>query len=182
MYFDRPGKANTERTLRAAAEHGRARELDEIVLATTSGETAYQALEHCPGFKVTAVTYHCGFKTPFDPVMPTDVHRDLTARGVRVVTATHALSGIERGLSKKHPGIYPLLLMADTLKLFGQGTKVAVEVSIMAADAGALSGRDVIAVGGSSKGADTALVLKPAHAAHIFDLKIREIICKPQDF
>jgi hypothetical protein len=59
---------------------------------------------------------------------------------------------------------------------------VAVEVSVMAADAGALSGRDVIAVGGSSKGADAALVIQPAHAASFFDLRIREIICKPRHF
>ena len=182
MRFDQPGKTNTAPTLEAAAARGRELGLDEIVLATTSGETAFQALERCPGFKVTAVTYHCGFKKPFEPVMPADAYRDLAARGVRVVTATHALSGVERGLSKKHPGLYPVLLVADTLKLFGQGTKVAVEVAIMAADAGALSGRDVLAVGGSSKGADTALVLKPAHAARIFELKIREIICKPFDF
>ncbi len=182
MRFDQPGKMNTVPTLEAAAARGRELGLDEIVLATTSGETAYQALERCPGFKVTAVTYHYGFKEPFEPVMTADVRQDLAEKGVQVVAATHALSGVERGLSKKHPGLYPVLLMADTLKLFGQGTKVAVEVAVMAADAGALSGRDVIAVGGSSKGADTALVLKPAHAAMIYDLKIREIICKPQDF
>ncbi len=182
MLFDQPGKSNTAPTLQAAAERGRTLGLDEIVLATTSGDTAYQALKICAGFKLTAVTYHCGFKEPFQCVMPDEVHRDLTARGVRVVTTTHALSGVERGLSKKHAGLYPVLLMADTLKLFGQGTKVAVEVAVMAADAGTLSGRDVIAVGGSSRGADTALVLKPSHAARIFDLKIREIVCKPYDF
>jgi hypothetical protein len=182
VYFDLPGKTNTSRTLKAAAERGRALGLDEIVLATTSGETACQALEVCEGFKLTAVTYHCGFKAPFESVLPEDMRRELTGRGVRVVTATHALSGVERGLSKKHAGLYPVLLVADTLKLFGQGTKVAVEVAVMAADAGALSGRDVVAVGGSSQGADTALVLKPAHAARIFELKIREIVCKPSDF
>jgi hypothetical protein len=182
MYFDQPGKDNTGPTLKAAAERGRALGLEEIVLATTSGATAYQALEHCPGFKLTAVTYHCGFKEPFQSVLPDDVRRDLTAKGVPVVAATHALSGVERGLSQKHPGLYPVLLMADTLKLLGQGTKVAVEVAVMAADAGALSGKDIIAVGGSSRGADTALVVKPAHAARIFDLKIREIVCKPRNF
>lgn len=182
MYFEKPGQANTVRTLEAAAERGQALGLAEIVLATTSGETARQALAHCPGFKLTAVTYHCGFKEPFQSVLPDDVRQDLIDKGVQVVAATHALSGVERGLSKKHPGLYPVLLMADTLKLFGQGTKVAVEVAVMAADAGALSGRDIIAVGGSSHGADTALVVRPAHAARIFDLKIREIVCKPFDF
>ncbi len=182
MYFDQSGHVHTVKTLKAAAERGRALGLDEIVLATTSGDTAFQALAHCAGFKLTAVTYHCGFKEPFENLLPDTVRQDLAAREVQVVTATHALSGVERGLSKKHAGLYPVLLMAGTLKLFGQGTKVAVEVTVMAADAGALSGRDIIAVGGSSRGADTALVLKPAHAARIFDLKIREIVCKPRDF
>lgn len=182
MLFETPGRVNTARALKAAAERGHALGLDEIVLATTSGDTAYQALTHCPGFKLTAVTYHCGFKDPFQAVLPDDVRRDLTAKGVQVVSATHALSGVERGLSQKHPGLYPVLLMADTLKLFGQGTKVAVEVAVMASDAGTLSGNDIIAVGGSSQGADTALVVKPAHAARIFDLRIREVICKPFNF
>jgi hypothetical protein len=89
VYFDRPGKTNTSRTLKAAAERGRALGLDEIVLATTSGETARKALELCEGFKLTAVTYHCGFKAPFESVLPEDVRRELTGRGVQVVTATH---------------------------------------------------------------------------------------------
>ena len=182
MYFEKPGKDNTVPTLQRAAERGQALGLDEIVLATTSGATAYLALEHCSGFKITAVTYHCGFREPFQSVLADDVRRNLAAKGVQVVAATHALSGVERGLSKKHPGLYPVLLMADTLKLFGQGTKVAVEVAVMAADAGTLSGRDIIAVGSSSHGADAALVVKPAHAARIFELKIREIVCKPRHF
>jgi len=182
VYFDQPGKVNTLPTLTEAARRGHELDLDEIVLATTGGDTAYAALEHCPGFKITAVTYHCGFKEPFQPVMPEAVRQDLADRGVRVVTATHALSGVERSVAKKQGGVCPVLLMADTLKIFGQGAKVAVEVAIMAADAGALSGRDIIAIGGSSKGADTALVIKPAHQSSFFDLRVREIICKPRSF
>ena len=182
MYFDQPGKVNTTATLTEAARRGRELGLTEIVLATTSGDTAYAALEHCEGFRITAVTYHYGFKEPFQPVMPEAVRQDLNDKGVRVVAATHALSGVERGVAKKHGGVCPVLLMADTLKLFGQGVKVAVEVAVMAADAGALAGGDVVAVGGSSKGADAALVIAPAHAASFFDLRIREVICKPRDF
>jgi hypothetical protein len=72
--------------------------------------------------------------------------------------------------------------MADTLRLFGQGVKVAVEVAVMAADAGALSGNDIISVGGSGRGADAALVLKPAHQNNFFDMRIREVVCKPRSF
>jgi hypothetical protein len=182
VYFDQPGKVNTVPTLTEAARRGQELGLDEIVLATTGGDTAYAALAHCPGFRIIAVTYHCGFKEPFQSVMSETVRRDLTDKGVRVVMATHALSGVERSVAKKHGGVCPVLLMADTLKIFGQGAKVAVEVSIMAADAGALSGRDIIAIGGSSKGADTALVIKPAHQSSFFDLRVREIICKPRSF
>ena len=99
-----------------------------------------------------------------------------------VVTASHALSGIERSVAARHSGVYPLLLIADTLKLLGQGTKVAVEVAVMAADAGVLSGQDIVSIGGSGRGADTALVLKPAHQNNFFEMRIREVICKPREF
>ena len=114
--------------------------------------------------------------------MTDEVRLDLQAKCAALVTASHALSGLERSVAQKHSGVYPVLMMADTLRLFGQGTKVAVEVAVMAADAGALSGKDVVSIGGTGQGADTALVLKPAHQNNFFDLRIRETICKPRQF
>ena len=182
MHFDKPGKSNTDQTLRAAFERAGALGLNEVVVASSTGETGFKVLELFTSFRVTVVTYHSGFKTPFQSVMPAGVRQDLERRGATVVCATHALSGLERSLSKRHSGIYPVLLIADTLRLLGQGTKVAVEVAIMAADAGALTGKDIIAIGGTSGGADTALVLKPANQSDLFDLRIREIVCKPRTF
>ena len=182
MYFEQPGKVNTRQTLTTALERARKLGLDEVVVASTSGETAFAALEIFEGFRITTVTYHCGYLEPFKPIMLYRNRKQLEEKGVTVISATHALSGVERAVAKKHGGAYPALLIADTLKLFGQGTKVAVEVSIMAADAGALTGKDIIAIGGSSKGADTALVVKPANQSNLFDLRIREIICKPRIF
>ncbi len=182
MYFDAPGKENTIKTLELARDRAAELDISEIVVATTTGETAYRAKEICTGRKVIAVTYHCGWREPFTPVMPDDTRRDLVSHGIPVVSATHALSGIERAIDAKFGGVSPVLLVATTLKLMGQGPKVAVEVSVMAADAGVLSGEDIIAVGGSSKGADAALVIKPAHQNNFFDLRIREIVCKPRNF
>lgn len=182
MYFERHGKENTAQTLSLAFERARALGIDEVVVASTRGHTAYKALELFEGFKVVAVTYHNGFKEPFKTVMPDEVRADLENKGARVVCATHALSGVERSLFKKYSGSYPVLLIADTLRLFGQGLKVAVEISIMAADAGTLSGRDIVAIGGSGRGADAALVLKPANQSDLFDMRIREIVCKPREF
>ena len=182
MYFEKSGKENTDQTLKLAYEHGKSLGINEVVMASTKGTTAYKVLEIFEGFKIVMVTYHCGFKEPFKNVLKEDIKADLKQKGVNIVTATHALSGVERAVAKKHSGIYPALLIADTLKLFGQGTKVAVDVSIMAADAGMLSGNDIIAIGGSSRGADSALVLKPANQSDFFDMRIREIICKPSNF
>ncbi len=182
MYFDQKGKINTKQTLELARTRGRKLGLTEVVLASTTGETAYQALDILEGFSITAVTYHCGFKEPFKSIMKDETRKDLEHKGVRVVSATHALSGIERSVAKKHSGIYPALLIADTLRLFGQGTKVAVEIAIMAADAGTLSGNDILSIGGSAQGADTALVIKPANQSDIFNIRIREIVCKPRSF
>ncbi len=182
MYFDQPGKVNTEKTLTLAYERGRELGITEVVLASTTGDTAYKALEIFKDFRITAVTYHCGFREPFKKDMTDAVRTDLEGRGVAVVSATHALSGLERSVAKKHSGVYPVLLIADVLRLFGQGVKVAVEVSIMAADAGTLTGNDIIAVGGSSRGADAALALKPVNQSDFFDMRIREIICKPRAF
>lgn len=182
MYFDEPGQINTEQTLKLAFDRGSDLGLNEVVLASTTGETAYKALDIFKGFHIVAVTYHGGFREPFQNVMPPDVKKDLESKGVSVISATHALSGVERSIAKKYSGLYPALLIADTLKRFGQGTKVAVEVAIMAADGGVLSGNDIVAIGGSAKGADTAWILTPVNQTHFFDLKIRELICKPRSF
>lgn len=180
--FEKSGRENTQKTLEFAHDRAKERGIKEVVVATSTGETAEKCLEIFSGFTLIAVTYHCGFKEPFERSMKSDIRKDLTQQGVNIVEATHALSGVERAIAKRYQGSYPALLMADTLRLFGQGTKVAVEITIMAADSGMLSGRDVVAIGGTGRGADAALVIKPAHMSTVFDLKIREIICKPRDF
>ena len=182
MYFDKPGKVNTDDTLSLAYERAKALDIDEVVVASTSGYTAYKALEIFKNGRIVSITYYGGYKEPFKNVLPDETRRDLENRGVHVISATHALSGIEKSVAKKHAGVYPVLLIADTLRLLGQGTKVAVEVSVMAADAGVLTGKDIIAIGGSSKGADTALVVKPVNQSNFFDLRIREVIYKPRYF
>jgi hypothetical protein len=70
--------------------------------------------------------------------------------------------------------------MANTLRLFGQGMKVVCEITLMATDAGLVrTDEDIIVIGGTSRGADTAVVLRPVNSEDFFDLKVREILCKP---
>lgn len=54
-------------------------------------------------------------------------------------------------------------MLGKTLELFGAGTKIAVQIAVMATDAGiAKEGEEVISMAGTYKGLDTALVLKCA--------------------
>lgn len=179
MYFERPGYQNTADTLSAAARRARELGVTELVVATTTGSTALTAAEICQGMKIIAVSYHAGYRAPFQRSISDEARSRLEQLGVAVLCATHALSGVERGLAARIPGAYPLQIVAETLRLFGEGTKVAVEVAVMAADAGHLSGRPLIAVSGTTQGADTALVLTPADQSRFMDTRVHEIICKP---
>ncbi len=178
--FDKPGKNNSEECVRLAAERAKELGLKEVVVATNVGDTAFLALKYFEGFKIIAVTHHAGFKKPFQCEMHEEERAKLESKGVTVLTTSHALSGAERSIRKKYQGIYPLEIIADTLRLFGQGTKVCVEIAIMAADAGLLSGKEIMTLGGTGKGADTAIVLSPVNQRDLLDLKIHEIVCKPR--
>lgn len=183
MYFQQAGSRNTPNTIELAVQRAKELGIREIVVPSNKGETANAILDAAQGAcDIIVVTSHVGFSGPFEKIMSDDVMQKLMARGAKVVRGSHALSGIERSMSQKYGGVYPVLTMADTLRLFGQGTKVAVEITVMAADAGALSGNKVIALGGTHNGVDTALVLTPAHMNNFFDLQIHGVICKPFNF
>jgi hypothetical protein len=111
--------------------------------------------------------------------------RSLMEAGVRIVRATHALSGVERSVNKKVGGSSRVEAIAEALRsLFGQGMKVAVEITLMAADNGAIPcGPDVqaIAIGGTEWGSDTAVVVRPAHSNGFFNLQVKEIIAIPKN-
>jgi hypothetical protein len=107
----------------------------------------------------------------------------LVESGARVVRASHALSGVERSITRKVGGASRVESISEALRaLFGQGLKVCVEVSIMAADSGAIpcGELEVVAVGGTGEGADTACVIRPAHANAFFNMEVREIIAIPR--
>ncbi len=178
--FAEVGPGNTDECLELASSRAAELGIEEVVVATKSGRTALKAMEKFPGMKIIAVTCHAGFKEPFKVDIAPDVRSKLDSGGVRIVTAGHALSGIERSFRLKYQGLYPLELVADTLRMFGQGTKVCVEIALMAADAGEISGKPVLCIGGSGTGADTAIILTPAHQKNFLEMKIHEIICKPR--
>lgn len=180
MIFEKPGKENTAATLELAVKTARERGISHLVLSSTEGYTAEQ-LPDTQGIQVVVVTTAYGSKAPNENRLTREKRAQLEAKGYQVCTAGHALSGAERGLSSVFHGIYPLEIMAATLRMFGQGTKVCVEVATMAADAGMIpAGEPVVAVGGTGHGADTAVILRAGGSSHILDTKVEEILCKPR--
>lgn len=181
VYFEIPGKQNTESVLELVKNYAQAEGVRNIVVASTTGETGVKASRVFRGFNVVVVSHHVGFQENGVWELKEENRRKILENGAKILTATHALSGVERGVRKKFGTIMPLELIAHTLRLFGEGTKVCIEITIMAADAGLISvDREAIAIGGTGRGADTALVIKPATASRFFNLEIKEIIAKPR--
>jgi len=180
-YFEKPGKENTHRTLELAKNRADELGIKTILVASTRGDTGVKACEAFPGYDVVVVTHSVGFKEPNYQELTDENRAAIEAAGGKILTCQHAFGGVGRAVRKKL-GTYELEeLIAYTLRLFGEGLKVAVEIALMAADAGLVrTDEPVVAVAGTGKGADTAVVLKPANAQTFFDLKVLEVLCKPR--
>jgi hypothetical protein len=181
-YYQSPEEADTETTFLRAKERAESLGIREVIVASTTGRTGVRACQIFKGFKLVVVRHHTGFRTPGVQQMTPENEKAILASGARIVTAGHAFSGVERAIRAKRNTIGSLELMADTLRLFGEGTKVCLEITVMAADAGEIPmDRAVVAIAGTSEGADTALVVRPAHSNNFFDLFVKEIITKPSE-
>jgi hypothetical protein len=185
-YFDKPGPVNTRDAARFAIERAKELKLKTIVVASSSGETArvfFDAIKGS-GISLVVVTHVMGFTKPGEWEFSDKTAQELRKDGVKIVTGTHALSGLERALSKspKVGGASRTEAIAEALRrVIAVGLKVAVECVLIAADQGAVRiDEEVIAVGGTASGADTVCVIRPAYTAIFFDLQVREIVAMPR--
>lgn len=179
FYFPQAGPDCSEKTCALALDRAQELGIKTIVVASNTGATGRLLLGRVDNLVV--VTHHVGFHNPGEDEMDALVRQELLAAGAKLVTATHLFGGVERGVITRFGGLYPGGIIAQTLRTFGQGTKVCLEIAVMALDAGAIPwGQEVIAIGGSGRGADTSLVVKPAHAKDFFASQVLEVICKPR--
>jgi hypothetical protein len=70
--------------------------------------------------------------------------------------------------------------MKTAYRRMGEGFKVAVELGMIAAYLDEGNSDEIISMGGTKKGVDTALVVKPAKSESFDQLEVREIIAKPR--
>lgn len=183
VYFASKGPRNTEKTLNLAFERAKALKINHIVVASHSGETGLRAAEIFKDRHVVVITHSTGFRGTGKQELSTKMRNRLEAKpNVEILTTTHSFGGVGRAVRMKLGSYQVDEIIAYTLRTFGQGVKVGCELALMAADSGLIDmAHEIITIGGSGSGADTALVIKPAHAQNYFDIKVLEIICKPRD-
>jgi hypothetical protein len=181
IYYKQPGTQNTAHTLEVARKRAEELGIRTILVASTRGETGVQAAREFKGYDVVVVTHAAGFGGPNTQELTAENHAAIEAAGARILTCQHALGGVSRAVRKKW-GTYMIdEIVAQTLRIFGQGIKVCVEIALMAADAGLVRvGEPCISIGGTGRGADTAVLLVPANVQDLFDLRVMEVLAKPR--
>jgi len=179
-YFEKPGKINTDAVLEIVKTRAQDLQINTIVVASYRGFTAEKAVRVLDGKKIIVIG---GFLEP-NPQNLSETFSNgdekLIRKKATVLIATHLFSGINRAVRKKFDTSSPGEIAAQTLRIVGTGVKVAIECAVMAADAGLVkTDEDVISIAGTLSGADTAIVLRPVNSQDFFDLRLKEILCKP---
>ncbi|MFH1485249.1 MAG: pyruvate kinase alpha/beta domain-containing protein [Chloroflexota bacterium] len=180
-YFAEAGQVNTEETFRLAKRRAEELGIKNIIVASTSGETGAAAAEFFQGYRVIAVSHAFGFRAANAFSMTEQNRARIQGQGGTVIHATHVFAGLGRAVQRKFNTLQLDDIVANVLRLFCQGMKVIPEIAMMAADAGLVrTDEEVIVIAGSNRGADTAAVVKPANSKDFFEVRIREVICKPR--
>lgn len=181
VYFETPGRENTDEILRLAKQRADELGIRNVVVASYTGETGAKASVLFKGYNLVVAAGVVGFREPNRHRMTLDNRAVIEGNGGRVFFATHAFGTLGRAVHRKFGAIQVDEIIAHVLRLFGQGVKVGCEVACMAVDAGLIrTDEEAIAIGGSGGGADTAIVVRPSNTHTFFDTRILEIICKPR--
>ena len=183
LYCDTTGGENTDLVLAAAKKRAKELKIRDVVVATTHGGTAIKVKEIFadPKLNLVAVGIAEGYREN-GWCFTEEEKKMLEKAGIKPLVATHALGdGVASSFTEKGGGKSIEEIVRDTLYRFGQGMKVAVEITLMAADAGLIPmDQEIMAIAGTSNGTDTCIVVKPAYPRKFSELEIREIVAKPR--
>ncbi len=181
VYFEKPGSHNTDETLRLAKERADELGVRNVAIASSTGATGVKASEIFRDKTLIIVTHVTGFHEPNVQRFTPENRVIIEKNGAKMITAAHAFGTLGRAINRKFNTIQVDEVIAHVLRLFGSGVKVACEVTCMATDAGLIKANDdVIGIGGTGGGADSAILVRSANTHNFFDMRIREIICKPR--
>lgn len=174
-YFETLDPENTEVTFRLARERAHELGIRQIVIASTTGATAKKALEYFKndGVQLVIIPHQWDFHREVN-IFPPELATILRDAGNVVHFGTMLFH-----TNDLYESTIPVV-MANLLRCFCQGFKVCFEIVLMATDAGHVkSGEKIIAIAGTGRGSDTALVMQAASSQHLKKLRVNEILCKP---
>jgi len=162
-YFESPGEQNTESVLGIVKKRCEDLGIKYVLVPSVRGISAEKSMDK---FENTEVTL---FFVGIDPAkFSTETQKRIEQSGFKLV------------FYKQIDYAYPDE-MKNAFRRFGQGTKVAVELALIAAhEEVAPIGTEVVSLGGTGKGLDTALTILPARSDKFDDLEVREVLCKPR--
>ncbi len=190
-YFDKADSENTNTTLNIAKKRADELGIKTILVASTVGDTAVKAVDIFEGSKVIAVGHVTGMREPNKNEFTEENKKKVESKGGVVLFTGHAFTGLTRRPGPPPaPGTPPVMptgpilevgeIIANSLRILCAGIKVVVEIGAMAADAGLVPvDEDIIAIAGSGRGADTAVVMRAANSSTVFRTQVKEILCKP---
>lgn len=180
-YFEQPGRQNTEITLQLVKIRAEQLGIQNIVIASSTGATGVLAAKLFQKQRCIVVGSVYGFRDPDESRFCSEFRKQIENNGGIVFHAAHAFGTLGRAVHQQFDTIQVDEIIAHVLRRFGQGVKVACEITCMAADAGLIrTDEEVIGIGGSGGGADTALVVQPNNTHRFFEMRVKEIICKPR--
>jgi hypothetical protein len=184
-YFEKGGPQNTQRALEIAKKYADQFGIKDIVIASTTGASAEKAAKifDPKDYNIMIVTHAYYFvNSTTRQEFPEEKLNNLKELGLNFHIGTHSMSGIERGIRLKKEAWQFVDLLAKMLGYhFSQGVKVCIEISATICDAGLIPDleRDIIAVGGTGRGADTVCLIKPAPTSDFKNLRVKAILAKP---
>lgn len=174
-YFETLGPENTDATFHLALERAQELGIKRIVIASTTGATAKKAMEYFKndGVQLIVIPHQWDFRREVNP-FPPELATTLRDAGHVVHFGTMLFHTTDL-----YESTTPTV-MANLLRCICQGFKVCFEIVLMATDAGHVkSGEMVVAVAGTGRGSDTALIMQAASSQHMKKLRVNEILCKP---
>ncbi|MHA1104510.1 MAG: pyruvate kinase alpha/beta domain-containing protein [Promethearchaeota archaeon] len=184
-YFEKGGPHNTDKALEIAKKYADQFRIKDLVIASTTGMTAEKTAKifNPKDYNIMIVTHAYYFvNNTTRQEFPKEKLNRLKELGLKFHIGTHSMSGIERGLRLKKEAWQFVDLLAKMLGYhFSQGVKVCMEISATICDAGLIPDleRDIIAVGGTGRGADTVCLIKPAPTSNFKKLRVKAILAKP---
>src|SRR5665647_327150 len=174
-YFETISPENTAQTFGLVRARAAKLGIRKFIIASTTGATARATMEFFEEDAVTLVVvpHQFGFIRKVN-AFPLELVNELRDAGhyVHFSTMLFHTDGLY--------GTGTATVMANLLRCFSQGVKVCFEIVMMATDGGLASvGEKVVAMAGTGRGSDTALVMQASSSQDISKLRVNEIICKP---